>query len=275
MSISDQGGTAVITGAGSGIGLGLARRLAERGFDIVVADLDEARANEAAQDIEARGVHAVPVRVDVSSYEDVLRLADVSYDSFGSVDMLVNNAGIEATGYLWETDPATWRKVIDVNVMGVYHGLRAFLPRMMAQEGRSTIVNVASLAALASGPAQQSAYNASKHAVLAATECLRLELTEVRAPIDLHVVLPGPVSTKIFEDALATTGTADTCREQLHRFVTDEGLSPDEAAAAILAGIDAKAFWISTHESMHASFAERRAELLTRRLTSTAVPIGV
>lgn len=265
---------AVVTGAASGIGLGVARAAAARGYVVVMTDVHADRLAEAADDLSRAGASVLAAPADVSLYESLVKVATAAHDAFGRVDLLINNAGIEATGYLWEMDPAAWGRVIDVNIKGVVHGLRAFVPMMLEQSSKSMIVNVASLASLASGPSRQTAYNASKHAVLGLSECLKIELDEVRANISVHVLLPGPVSSRIFLDAHANGESATSYQEELHRFVTDEGVTGDEAAAMLFDGLDEGRFWITTHESMFETFAHRRAELLTKRAFPQPVVIS-
>lgn len=267
---------ALVTGAASGIGLGVAGEAARRGYSVVLTDRHAGRLESAAAELDHAGHDVLPVVADVSVYAEVEAVVGAALDRYGRIDLLVNNAGVEATAYLWEMDPAAWGRVIDINTKGVIHGLRAALPHLLRQGGEpATIVNVASLASLASGPSRQSAYNASKHAVLAATECLRIELDEVGSQINLHVVLPGPVASRIFVDASAEGQEAAAHQEALDRFVTDEGLTQDQAAAMIFEGVDRGDFWITTHPTMFETFASRRGQLLAARATPRAVAISV
>lgn len=270
----DYTGTAVVTGAGSGIGRALSLQLAGRGMDIVAVDRDSARVEAVRAEVEALGVSAYGYVTDVTSFEEVQLLADSVVERVGVPSLLVNNAGIETGGYLWEQDPAAWHKVIDVNVNGVFHCLRAFVPSMLTAVTRSTIVNVASLAAIGTGPARQTSYNASKHAVLSLTEGLQVEFDEVDAPIDLHVVLPGPVSTNIFTDANTTDESGNDSLGFIAGYVTANGLTPDVAAEIILAGLDRGEFWIPTHERIYEAFAAARAELFVGRLRPRAYGVA-
>lgn len=266
---------ALVTGAASGIGQGIAREAARRGYAVALTDRHAERLEEVAGEMRDAGCAVLAVQADVAVYADVEAVVDATLARFGRIDLLVNNAGVEATAYLWEMDPAAWGRVLDVNTKGVVHGLRAALPHLLAQPGPpATIVNVASLASIASGPSRQSAYNASKHGVLAATECLRIELDEVGSNIALHVVLPGPVASRIFTDAAAEGPSAAAQRAVLDRFVTDEGLSSDQAAAIIFDGVGRGDFWITTHPAMFETFAVRRGRLLKERETPAAVAIG-
>lgn len=266
---------AVVTGAASGIGRGVVGEAVRRGYAVVLTDRHADRLEAAAAELQLAGHDVLPLVADVSVYAEVEAVVSAALARHGRIDLLVNNAGIEATGYLWEMDPTAWGRVIDINTKGVMHGLRAALPHLLEQDGEpATIVNVASLASIASGPSRQSAYNASKHAVLAATECLRIELDEVGSEIGLHVVLPGPVASRIFIDARAEGQEAAAHQEAFDRFVTDEGLTQDQAAAMIFEGVDRGDFWITTHPVMFETFAARRGQLLVGQETPAAVPIS-
>lgn len=260
-----QNETAVVTGAASGIGEGTARCAASLGMRVVLADLVRDRLEQVTQELRVDGADAVAVPTDVRDPDALERLAEVAYEGVGSVRLLVNNAGVEATGYSWEMVPRAWEQVIRVNLLGVFHGVWAFVPRMLAQGSPAGIINLSSIAALSSGPPQQSAYNASKHGVQALSECLALELLEVGAPVTVHVVNPGPVKTRIFTDAAAEGEKAAAARSTYDDFVSDEGLTGLEAGELIIEGFRRGEFWIRTHPEMQDDAVARRAQMLTQR----------
>ncbi|WZH52339.1 MAG: SDR family NAD(P)-dependent oxidoreductase [Nocardioides alkalitolerans] len=266
---------ALVTGAAAGIGRAVALGAARRGFAVVATDVDRAGLGSLRDELVAGG-HMVDVLAgDVAVAADVEAVVDLAFTRHGRIDLLVNNAAIEATGYAWSTSEAQWRRMLEVNVLGVVHGLSAAVPRMLEQGGDpAAVVNVASLAALASGPVRQAAYNASKHAVLGLSECLRLDLDEVGSDIGVHVVLPGPVDSGIFDVAVAADTASDAYREELSSYVRAEGLSTEAAADALFGGVDAGSFWITTHPGLFATFADRRARLLTEQERPVAIPIG-
>jgi NAD(P)-dependent dehydrogenase (short-subunit alcohol dehydrogenase family) len=264
-TIDLSGGTIVVTGGGSGIGEGIAHAAAGAGMRVVVADVVDDRAEAVAAALRAGGGEAVAVATDVGDAAALERLADVAYATFGAVRLLVNNAGVEATGQTWRMAPARWEQVIRVNLIGAFHGVRAFVPRMLEQGERAAIVNLSSIAALSSGPPQQSAYNASKHGVQGLSECLHLELVEIGAPISVHVVTPGPVRTRIFTDGVADSTDAEQLRDFFGRFVADHGISGREAGDMILDGLRRGEFWIRTHPAMQQDAVRRRAEMLVAR----------
>ena len=190
---------AVITGGGSGIGAALCRLSASLGMKVVIADIDL----DAAERVRASlvGRSAIAARVDVSKAEEVEQLAHLAFGSYGAVHLLCNNAGVVPSGRhrpVWEYPPEDWRWAFDVNLMGVVHGLRSFVPRMLAQRAESHIVNTASVAGLVSGSGSP-VYSASKHAVVRVTEALHASLRERKAAIGVTALCPGLVNTRIYE----------------------------------------------------------------------------
>lgn len=263
-----EGGTAVITGAGSGIGAGLARVAAELGMSVVLADVAEDRLGEVAAEIEAAGGAVLVVPTDVTDRGALERLADAAYGRFGSVRLVVNNAGIETIGYSWEIPAETWDRVLAINVSGVVHGSRIFAQRMLASGEPGFIANVASIGALGMMPTQ-APYMVSKHAVLSFSECLFLEMELKKAPIHVSAVLPAQVTTRIFDDAPTDrqSGFVERQRSMMQHMLKDTGMSPVDAARVILEGIAARQFWVSTHPETTARMAKARARYLNELAT--------
>ncbi|WP_178119594.1 SDR family NAD(P)-dependent oxidoreductase [Pseudomonas sp. SCB32] len=257
------GGVAVITGAGSGIGEAIARIAASRGMKVVVADIAGDRAEAVAADIRAEGGEALAVATDVSDAAQLDRLAQRSYEAFGEVTLLVNNAGIEMLGYAWEIPAATWEKTLAINVLGVIQSVRAFAPRMIAAGKRAWIANVGSVGSLGMMPIQTS-YMVSKHAVLSFSECLALEMELIGAPISVSCVLPGPVASRIFTDAvMGEEGElSGKHRSIMADMLSTHGLSPMQAGEIILDGIAAGDFWVPTHPDLADAMARSRADYL-------------
>ncbi|MCD2099650.1 SDR family NAD(P)-dependent oxidoreductase [Rhodococcus rhodochrous] len=261
-------GTAVVTGAGSGIGESAARRAAALGMNVVLADISAERLDAVAADLRADGCAALTVPTDVRDAAAVDALADAAYAEFGSVTVLLNNAGLESLGYTWEVPVGEWRRVIDVNLLGVYHGIRSFVPRMGADPRRSHIVNTCSVGGIAITP-RMTAYAASKHGVQALTECLYLECAEAYPQIGVSVFSPGQVATRIFDDLPdreASAADAGFWREQIR-----EGMTPDDAARLLFDGIGRDDFWILTHPESFDRLAAKRARVLTDRLRPDAL----
>lgn len=257
------GGVAVITGSGSGIGEGLARLAAQAGMKVVLADIAADRIAAVAASIQGAGGIALAVPTDVADAVAVEHLARRTHDAFGDVRLLVNNAGIETLGNSWEIPAATWQKAVNINIMGVIHGVRAFVPRMLAVGRQAYVANLSSVGGLGIMPGQ-APYIMSKHSVLSFTECLSIELELTGKPVSVSAVLPGPVATRIFDDAPAgeEAGSVDHHRAYMQRMLSEHGMTSVEASRAILSGIVAGHFWVSTHPEMTASAARARADYL-------------
>ncbi len=187
---------AVVTGAASGIGLGIAEAFAGEGMKVVLADVDERRLLEEEERLAEAGADVASSVIDVGDPAQVDKLARIAVERFGAVHLLCNNAGIIRPGRTWELPLADWEAVLRVNLMGVLHGIRAFVPMMLAAGQEGHVVNVASMAAVLPvngiGP-----YNVAKHGVLAMSEVLHAELAEAGAPIGVTIVMPGRVRTRL------------------------------------------------------------------------------
>ena len=266
-----SGGAAVITGGGSGIGEGIARQAAALGMQVVVADIAADRAERVAEHIRASGGRAIAVQTDVRDPTALDRLADRAYGEFGDIRLLVNNAGIETLGFVWELSIERWEQTLGVNIHGVIHGVRAFAPRMLKSPHETYIANVSSIGGLGMMPVQ-TPYILSKHAVLSFTECLYLEMQLQERPVHVSVVLPGPVATRIFDDANGAD-SADLVaghRELMRGMLASQGITGRDAGRIILDGIAAGQFWVSTHPEITASMAKARAQHLAE-LTNPAM----
>lgn len=257
------GGVAVITGAGSGIGEGLARHAAALGMKVVLADIATARIEALAAELKGNGAEALAVTTDVSDAAALDRLADITHETYGAVRLLVNNAGIETLGYTWELPAATWDKTLAININGVIHGVRAFAPDMIARNQPACIANVSSIGGLGMMPIQTS-YIVSKHAVLAFSECLYLEMQLKKAPIQVSAVLPGPVATRIFADSDGADDELSTHHRAMMKTMLEQaGITPLEAAQRIFTQLAAGEFWVSTHPEITQHMAGRRAQHLS------------
>ncbi len=220
---------AVVTGAGSGIGRAIARLLASRGARVHCADIDLAAARAVATECGNARAH----RVDVTDVAALVTLADAVYAADGRADLLFNNAGIAHGGTFADSEISDWRKLLDVNVMGVVHGIHAFLPRMQAQAGRSHIVNTASGAGLFA-TAGLGPYCASKHAVVGLSQVLAAELHG--SNVAVTILCPGIVNTPILEKA-QLRGEMLARKTRTQAFYASKGASPDKIAADLLADI--------------------------------------
>lgn len=185
------GRTAVVTGAGSGIGRAMARSLAEAGANVAVVDIEQGAAEAVAAEVAALGVESMAVAVDVADSDAVVALADDVFDRFGDVHVLCNNAGVLILGPELDMIVEDWRWILSVNVLGVANGVHAFVPRMLERGAPGHIVNTSSVSAFrGNGP-----YGASKAAVLSMSETLHDEL--VPRGIGVSVVCPGNINSRI------------------------------------------------------------------------------
>jgi len=261
-----HGGVAVITGAGAGIGASLARRAGELGMTVIVTDISSTRAETVAQSIKDAGGKAEAITVDVSKPTELDALATQVYAKYGSVRLLINNAGIETLGNTWEIPLARWEATLNINIHGVVHGCRAFIPKMLESGEECWIANLASIGAFSVMPTQ-TAYIMTKHAVQSFTECLFLELQLQKAKISVSSVTPGMLKTSIFE-AEAGRGEASGAtkfRTAMHDMMASYGMDVDEGCRKIMGAIAERKFWVDTQPEMTESAVQHRARFLTER----------
>jgi NAD(P)-dependent dehydrogenase (short-subunit alcohol dehydrogenase family) len=228
----------VVTGAGSGIGRATARLFGRLGAKVHVVDVDAATAITTRADIEEVGGRARDHAVDVTDAFAVMALADRVYAEDGRVDVLHNNAGIAYSGPVEETTLEDWQRVISVNLLGVVHGMHAFVPKMLEQGGGATIVNTASIAGLV--PAiGRAPYCASKYGVVGLTKAMHGEL----APRGVHVaaVCPGVIATNIARSSVLR-GNAVEARAALIEFYDRRGTSPEAVAEAVIDAVEGR--WV-------------------------------
>lgn len=253
------GGVVVITGAGAGIGSGIARRCGEIGMTVIVTDVDIARARSVADEINASGKIAEAIHIDVSDPQALDALAANVFERHGAVRLLVNNAGIETLGLTWEIPAARWEQTLRVNINGVVHGVRAFVPHMLKAGKPAWIANLASIGAFGQMPTQ-TAYMMSKHAIQSFSECLYLEMELAGAPIKVSSVIPGMLKTSIFE-AAAGKGEPESAarhRATMAHMMATYGMDLDDGCRRIVAGIAAGDFWVSTQPEMTADMLAGR-----------------
>jgi NAD(P)-dependent dehydrogenase (short-subunit alcohol dehydrogenase family) len=265
------GRVAVVTGAGSGMGRAFARRFAGLGMSVVAADIEVGALKETVDRLEADGHTVLGVRTDVSSQDDVQQLARQAVDAFGKVHLLCNNAGVEGylDGPIWEATDNDWQWTVDVNFWSVVHGVRAFLPGMLAHGEEAHIVNTASMTAVTS---PRNMYGITKHAVMALTEVLFHDLRAREAPVGVTALCPGIVATNLFRgsrnrpDALLNEGgSAGTepgfeKREQMHALLSD-GMSPDAVADLLVEAVRENRLYALTDHDWDDAIEERTAHI--------------
>lgn len=261
-----SGGVAVITGAGAGIGAGLARHASRLDMTVVLADVDASAVAALRDELCAAGGAAMDVVCDVRDPKSVQELAEQTYRDVGPVRLLVNNAGVEQFGYLWDTPVDNWNRVVDINITGVFHGVRAFVPKMLASRESAWVWNLSSIGGVATVPLQ-APYIMSKHAVLALTECLRLEVQLAGHDDHVHVqaVLPGAVVSNIFESAGGVNDGDVAAAESQRSTMLDIKADAMDALAAAEVVFDQAAegrFYLLTQPQYVGSAMAERAEVL-------------
>lgn len=282
MSFPFAGGVAVVTGAGGGIGRSLAHRFARDGMRLVIADIDETALDDVRGELARMGADVEMLRVDVSDADAVQRLADAAYERFGTVSILCNNAGIVVGGRaraIWEYDVEDWRWSLDVNVMSIAHGLRSFVPRMIAQGGRAHILNTASIAGLVTG-AHNPVYSMTKHAVVRASEALQASMIERGHPIGVTCLCPGIVRTRIYHSernrpaALTPVGGPPQDSAELLA-AAEMGVEPDDVVEIAHDAIIENRFYALTTDAFDGMIRARFEAILARRNPVYENPLGV
>ncbi len=265
-SLEDK--VAVVTGAASGIGQALCVELAREGMTIVAVDVDAGGLDLTLLGVHEAGCRAVAIRTDVSRADEMVALADQVDAEFGGVDLLCLNAGVFRGGLLWESPIEDWDWVFSVNVYGIIHGIRAFVPRMIARGSEAHIEITSSMAGLiATG--MSGVYTVSKFAALALAEVLANDLKAAGAPIGVSVLCPSAVATRIGQSERNREGVrpdveSATAIETILRDFCGAGRQPAEIAPEIVAAIKRGDFVIPTRDSM-ADFVRTRSEALQRK----------
>ncbi|HEY1077459.1 MAG TPA: SDR family NAD(P)-dependent oxidoreductase [Pseudolabrys sp.] len=268
---------AVITGAGSGFGRELAILCAAEGMRLALADINE-DGLKATLALLPAGIDALLQRVDVSKPESVEALAEATYAKFGAAHLLFNNAGVAVAGPTWTTTLDEWNWVLGVNLMGVVHGVRSFVPRMLKQKDACHIVNTASVAGLLSVPAS-SIYCVSKHGVVTLSECLHHELTATRASIGVSVLCPAFVNTGIADspahrpaELAAANPLAAEYEERVRKAVRAGKLTATDIARATMDAVKANRFYILTHNNIKPAIEMRMRDIVDGRAPTNPMP---
>jgi NAD(P)-dependent dehydrogenase (short-subunit alcohol dehydrogenase family) len=271
-----RGKVAVITGAASGIGRGLAERCIQEGMKVVLADIDETALAQTERELKDASTDVVAVRTDVSKFGDVDALAQRTLDAFGAVHMLFNNAGVGAGTTVWESTLADWQWVMGVNLWGVIHGVRTFVPLMLKQADECHIVNTASITGLISGPAL-GIYKVTKHGVVSLSETLYYELAAMGSKIKVSVLCPAGVKTRIMDSernrpaglqnasASESANPAVAQAEGMLRQLVETGLPPSQVADAVFDAIRDERFYILTHADWKGLVQKRMDDILQER----------
>jgi NAD(P)-dependent dehydrogenase (short-subunit alcohol dehydrogenase family) len=267
-----KGKVAAVTGAASGLGRSMALAFAAEGMDVALADVDEVSLSTVQEEILAKDVRAITLKVDVSQAAQVEGFRDQALTRLGGLHVVCNNAGVSPLGPVWENSVADWQWILGVNLWGVIHGVRAFAPHLIAQD-EGHIVNTASVAGLITPPGS-GAYNVTKHAVVALSESLQHDLRERNSRVGVSVLCPAYVPTRITESersrpkelAVAKKSPETLAREaMLKKAVTSGKVSADQVAQAVVAAIKNERFYILTHPRIKGAIQARMEDILEGR----------
>jgi NAD(P)-dependent dehydrogenase (short-subunit alcohol dehydrogenase family) len=269
-----SGRVAVVTGAASGIGRGLALHCAQEGMRVVVADVNAQALAQVEAELKSSGTPVLAVETDVSKARDVEVLAEQTVETFGAVHLLFNNAGVGRLTRIWEAPLAEWEWVLGVNLWGVIHGVHYFVPVMLRQEDETHIINTASIAGIATGPGL-GVYRVTKHGVVALSEVLYHELAQETDRIKVSVLCPGFVNTPIFDtfaklrpqslSAASPQHPNDVQLEARMRAAALAGLAPERVAVEVFAAIREERFYIFTHPEYEEVVQRRMEDMLSAR----------
>lgn len=274
------GKIAVITGAGSGIGRALAVASAARRMTVVAADIEEPSLAATVAMITAAGGTALGVPTDAAESDAVENLANVAFETFGGTHLLCNNAGVFSGGLLWERNLADWEWVIGVNLYGIVHAIRSFVPRMINQDTSCHIVNTASMGGLITN-AYSGPYYSSKFAAVGITECLAHDLASIKSKIGVSVLVPSLIATNIgtsernrterYVNRLHPEMSPDAAFvSQALRDSTNAGMPPAEVAEIVFDAVSHERFYIPTKPSFHEQIRLRHEAM--QSLTLAAGP---
>jgi len=265
---------AVITGGASGIGLALARRAAEEGMKLALADIEEAALAAAAAELRGKGAQVLTVKTDVSRGEDVERLAELTLKAYGGVHLVCNNAGVGGVrARAWEASAKDWQWVLGVNVWGVIHGVRVFTPIMLGQGEEGHIVNTASAAGFVS-MAATAPYAVSKHSVVTLSEVLYHDLKAEDAKVGVSVLCPAWVATNIWDSQRnrpedlrdrADSAEARARREQLRTLLEKGKVTAADVAGMTFEAIANDRFYIFPHPKIRRDIQTRMEDILALR----------
>ncbi|GAA0942896.1 SDR family NAD(P)-dependent oxidoreductase [Actinocorallia libanotica] len=263
------GRTAAITGAGSGIGRALALRLAGEGMDLALADVQPEALAETRELAAAYDVRIVSRVTDVGEEREVEAFADLAFTELGAVHLLCNNAGVFAGGQVWTRPAADFEWSLRVNLWGILHGLRAFVPRMIEQDTEGHIVNTCSVAGLFVGPGS-APYTVSKWAAFAATLSLAQELALQGSKLRASALCPGGVTTRIHEsERVRPAGLASEPGDdsafmlEMIRTTVENGISPEEVAAQVVDAVRSGRFLVLTHPAYTEGLSEQAEALIS------------
>ncbi|MBW2363094.1 MAG: SDR family NAD(P)-dependent oxidoreductase [Deltaproteobacteria bacterium] len=252
-----EGRVAVVTGAASGIGRGIAEAFAAAGMKVVLSDIRTEALEAATKAVRELGGDVRAIAADVSRAEDVQSLADRTLEEFGAVHVLCSNAGVSSgRSLLWESSLEEWDWLLGVNVMSVVHGIRSFVPIMLAQGDEGHVVNTASMGGLITGSGVVPIYMTAKHGVVALTEALQDQLSTQGDKVKCSVLCPGYVASQVRDNfeilrppGVASLADALEGKEDIEagKQAIAQGMPPREAGEIVLQAIRDERFYVLTH----------------------------
>ncbi len=265
-----------ITGGASGIGLALAHKLAAEKMKLVLVDVEDGALREAESALRATGTEVLALRADVASGAEMAAAAKRALDQFGLVHLIINNAGVGGGGGpMWLLSEDDWKWTVDVNLLGVVHGIRLLLAPLVASGQEGHIVNTASIAGLTSTPFM-GPYTATKHAVVALSECLAKELELAKAKVGVSVLCPGFVKTKIASSHRnrpggpmgaggRTVGATEAKFGQVLDQLVAAGQPAEKIAEDVVNAVKEARFYILTHPEMKPQIEHRMQQILDEK----------
>ena len=264
------GKTAVVTGAGSGMGKAFALRWAAEGMNLVIGDIQQDALDATAAEIAAGGASVAALRIDVSRLADIEALADLAESRFGKIHLVHNNAGVEGylDGKIWEATARDWDWTLSVNLMSVVYGIRTFVPRMLAHGEPGHVVNTCSMTSVI---AATNMYGICKHAILAMTEVLNADLSAAGANVAATGLCPGIIATNLFHGSRnrqaelsndgAMSASGSQLRDHMHS-VLSKGMPPSEVANLVVTAVREKRPYLLTDHEWDTRIVARHEAIL-------------
>ncbi|HEY3075450.1 MAG TPA: SDR family NAD(P)-dependent oxidoreductase [Burkholderiales bacterium] len=265
-----RGKVAAVTGAASGLGRAMALAFADEGMQVALGDVTDT--SDVFAEVERKGVAALSMKLDVSQAQEVEAFAELIDKELGGAHVVCNNAGVSPLGAAWETSLGDWQWIIGVNLWGVIHGVKSFVPRLM-KRGEGHVVNTASVAGIINPPGS-GAYNVTKHAVVALSETLHHDLRERGSAVGVSVLCPAYVPTGIADsERNRPTGLEPTVKSKetlareamLKKAVASGRLSADDVARAVVQAVKEERFYILTHPRIKGAIEARMQDILGER----------